>query len=67
MIRLCLLALLVAPFGMHADNWPMWRGATGSGTANEKALPQKWNATNSIAWKIALPDRGNSTPIVWDA
>lgn len=65
MIRLCLLALLVAPFGMHADNWPMWRGATGSGTANEKALPQKWNATNSIAWKIALPDRGNSTPIVW--
>lgn len=50
---------------LPADNWPMWRGAGGSGVTTEKNLPLKWSATKNIAWKIGLPQRGNSTPITW--
>ncbi len=48
-----------------AANWPAWRGADGSGIATEKNLPVKWSATENVRWKIKLPERGNSTPIVW--
>ena len=56
--------LLFAPH-TFADNWPMWRGASGVGITTEKNLPLKWSATENIAWKIELPYRGNSTPILW--
>ncbi len=49
----------------RADNWPAWRGPTGQGVSTEKNLPAKWSATENVKWKIALPDVGNSTPIVW--
>ena len=43
----------------------MWRGTTGVGISQEKNLPFKWSATENIAWKVTLPYRGNSTPIIW--
>lgn len=49
----------------RADNWPMWRGAKGDGTTAETKLPLEWGADQNVRWKIALPDRGNSTPVVW--
>jgi len=50
---------------LHAGNWPMWRGAGGNGVSSEKNLPVKWSTTENIAWKVALPQRGNSTPVIW--
>ena len=50
----------------HAANWPAWRGADGSGLTTEKDLPIQWSATENVRWKVALPERGNSTPIVWN-
>ena len=43
----------------------MWRGANGDGTCAESALPLKWSTTENVLWKVALPDRGNSTPVIW--
>ena len=43
----------------------MWRGPNGDGTCSEKGLPEKWSATDNVAWKTRLPDRGNSTPVIW--
>lgn len=57
--------LLLGPSAVHAENWPAWRGPTGLGISSEKELPTKWSATDNVKWKIALPDEGNSTPIVW--
>ncbi len=34
--------------------------------AKEMNLPLRWSATENVRWKVALPDRGNSTPIVWN-
>jgi hypothetical protein len=48
-----------------AANWPGWRGPDGSGTAAEKNLPLHWSTNENVAWRVPLPDRGNSTPIVW--
>lgn len=49
----------------RADNWPAWRGPTGQGTSAEKDLPLTWSRTENVKWKVALPDAGNSTPIIW--
>ena len=58
--------LLLAPGSLlSAANWPMWRGANGDGTCEESGLPEKWSATENVVWKVALPERGNSTPVVW--
>lgn len=46
-------------------NWPAWRGSSGSGAAVETDLPTRWSAKENIRWKTLLPDRGNSSPIVW--
>jgi outer membrane protein assembly factor BamB len=48
-----------------ADNWPAWRGANGSGICQETNLPLRWSTNENVRWRVALPDRGNSTPIVW--
>jgi outer membrane protein assembly factor BamB len=58
----CALATWVS-----AANWPGWRGPYGSGVAKEKNLPLHWSTNENVSWRVPLPDRGNSTPIVWGA
>lgn len=63
---LCLLVLInVLQRPAIAENWPAWRGPHGDGTCVEKELPTTWDTSNHVAWKVKLPERGNSTPIVW--
>jgi outer membrane protein assembly factor BamB len=67
-VNRCLLALCCLMFSVpaaRADNWPQWRGPTLDGISTEKNLPTEWSSTKNIAWKLALPGRGGSTPIVW--
>ena len=45
--------------------WPQWRGPLGNGVAPLADPPLTWSETNNIAWKLALPGEGDSTPIVW--
>jgi outer membrane protein assembly factor BamB len=47
-----------------ASDWPQWRGADGSGISTEPDLPTRWTADEGIRWKIDLPGRGLSSPIV---
>jgi outer membrane protein assembly factor BamB len=68
--------LLAAP--ALADNWPAWRGPHANGVCDEKNLPVKWSAkekmvwpfrwlaAENVAWKVSLPDEGNSTPVIWN-
>jgi len=48
-----------------AGNWPAWRGPEGTGVATEKNLPLRWSTDENVRWRAPLPERGNSTPIVW--
>src|SRR5438094_9890559 len=49
---------------VHAENWRAWRGVNGLGITPEENLPVQWSAAENVR-RIALPDRGNSSPIVW--
>ena len=55
-------ALMVAP--VLAD-WPQWRGPSLNGVSQETGLPTTWTATEGIAWKLPMPARSGSTPIIW--
>lgn len=59
---ICLLSLAV----VSADNWPQWRGPMLNGISNEKGLPIKWTTEENVTWKLPMPDRSGSTPIIWD-
>ncbi|MEY2409501.1 MAG: hypothetical protein QOF48_2171, partial [Verrucomicrobiota bacterium] len=62
--RLACLFILTA-FNLPAANWPEWRGPHGDGRCDEKKLPMHWTTNENIRWRISLPDRGNSTPVIW--
>ncbi len=65
-IRPCLAAvLLLVTENAAAQNWPAWRGPGAMGVTSETDLPIKWSPTENVRWKVALPERGNATPIVW--
>lgn len=60
----CLLALALSS-ALSADEWPSWRGPHGDGTLPEAAgYPTRWSAIENLVWRVELPDRGNSSPVV---
>ena len=63
LIALLTLALLALPAA--AENWPRFRGPTGQGVSTETGVPTTWSATENVAWKVAIPGRGWSSPVVW--
>jgi outer membrane protein assembly factor BamB len=56
-------------FGMcslsEANNWGHWRGPTGNGTTTEGKPPVEWSTTKNVKWKVEVPGRGSSSPVVW--
>jgi len=67
-VRLLLAAILSSSVAtsLRAENWPAWRGPSQQGVTRETELPIRWSPTENIRWRVELPERGNSTPIVWD-
>jgi outer membrane protein assembly factor BamB len=63
-MKLLIIALLFT-IAAQAENWPHWRGPTHDGRCAETDLPLNWSADEGIAWKVKLPERGNSTPVIW--
>jgi outer membrane protein assembly factor BamB len=60
---LVLVALVATP--QAALEWPQFRGPHGAGIADGAALPERWSATNNVAWTVEIPGRGWSSPILW--
>ena len=63
-MRIAALSLVLS-FSLLAENWPGWRGPRGDGTSLEKSLPTQWSATDNIAWKVLIPGKGHSSPVIW--
>jgi outer membrane protein assembly factor BamB len=59
-ILFCSLVLLAEVPG----DWPRWRGPFDNGVARGDA-PLKWSDKENIAWKVRLPGKGNSSPVIW--
>ncbi|HKX29967.1 MAG TPA: PQQ-binding-like beta-propeller repeat protein [Blastocatellia bacterium] len=47
------------------SNWSQWRGPEGTGISAETDVPNEWAPDKNIKWKVAIPGRGHSSPIVW--
>lgn len=63
--RLACLSLLLTVVTVRAENWPQWRGPNNDGVSHEKNLPTEWSANKNVAWKLKMPGKSGSTPIVW--
>ncbi|HZN07526.1 MAG TPA: PQQ-binding-like beta-propeller repeat protein [Pyrinomonadaceae bacterium] len=60
MLAIIVLLLLSPQF----QDWPQFRGPTGQGVSEEKGLPLTWSETKNVRWKVAIPGRGWSSPVV---
>ena len=68
--RYILVGYFAFCFGMavtlQAANWPSWRGdLAGSGIVKDNSVPLEWGNKKNIRWRVPLPDRGNSSPVIW--
>src|SRR6058998_1525619 len=68
----CLLAFssFAGDAGVHPGaealrNWPQWRGPLANGVGPLANPPIHWSETNNVRWKIPLPGKAHSSPIVF--
>ena len=43
-----------------------WRGPEATGVALSGNPPIEWSETKNVKWKIEIPGKGHSTPIIWE-
>src|ERR1035437_2080710 len=61
------LSLLICGCAIAADApdaWPRWRGPEFNGVARGDA-PLTWSDKDHIAWKVQVPGKGHSSPVIW--
>ncbi len=66
------LLACAAPLCAFAENapadllraWAQWRGPLASGVAPHAQPPVEWSEQKNVRWKIPLPGKGHSSPIV---
>jgi outer membrane protein assembly factor BamB len=64
MLIASLFAALHVSAAVPSDGWPGWRGPEGRGVASGTP-PVEFGEQKNVRWKVALPGKGNSSPIVW--
>ncbi len=45
--------------------WPQWRGPLATGVAPHADPPIAWSEDRNLRWKVELPGKGHSSPVVW--
>ena len=65
-IMLIIAALAAVGLGAAEVNWPEFRGPLGNGTSTSTNLPLHWGEQQNVKWKMAIHDRGWSSPVIWD-
>ena len=63
---LLMVGLLVIPVAAQ-QNWPSFRGPSGSGIAEGFPAPVSWDMekAENIRWKTPIPGLGHSSPVIW--
>jgi outer membrane protein assembly factor BamB len=65
--RYLLSLLCLALSASAAQNWPQGPGPNFDFTAPAADLPDAWSVAldQNIAWRVPLPETGQSTPVIW--
>ena len=58
-------AAMIEVEGEAAKYWTRWRGPSGQGIVRSGTYRDRWSPAEGIAWKVPVPGRGHSSPIVW--
>ena len=65
-LAILLLIAVMVPLARAASvEWPAWRGPHGDGQSDETNAPTSWSTTENVHWKVLIPGKGHSSPIVW--
>src|SRR5215470_3081200 len=64
LIALTTVVLVVGSASSDPAHWRQWRGPFFNGVA-KGAAPVEFGDAKNIKWKIAIPGRGFSTPVIW--
>jgi len=64
LLALACLAIFTLHVSAAETEWPQFRGPTGQGISAATGLPTEWDANKNVAWKIAVPGRGWSSPVI---
>jgi outer membrane protein assembly factor BamB len=56
--------LLVAPCLIQAEDWSGFRGPRSLGVSSDEKVPVEWGDEKNLKWKLELPGKGFSSPIV---
>lgn len=59
------IILILSVVVVSADDWPAWRGPRATGVSADKNLPERWSATENVAWQARLRGAGVSSPVVF--
>ena len=52
---------------LFSDTWPRFRGPGADGISpDDPRLPLTWTGSQNVLWRIDVPGRGWSSPIVWN-
>jgi outer membrane protein assembly factor BamB len=62
---IALFVIFATPARAPAQNWPQFRGSGAGVAKDDPRLPDTWSASENIAWKIEIPGRSWSSPVVW--
>jgi outer membrane protein assembly factor BamB len=64
-LRLSCVALLCGSVSnSQAADWPRFRGPSGDGISSDLSVPTLWSDSQNLKWKLELPGKGFSSPIV---
>ena len=62
--HLVLVLALAVPAGGEGP-WTNFRGPSDDGHASAADLPLHWSETENVAWKVELPGKAWSSPVIW--
>jgi outer membrane protein assembly factor BamB len=56
---------VIVPGGDASKYWPFWRGPSMQGLVEGTGYPSTWSDSENVLWRVEVPGRGHSSPIVW--
>ncbi len=59
------VTLRAAPDPAAERFWPQWRGPYATGASRSANPPTEWSETKNVRWKVEIPGRGSSSPVIW--
>lgn len=65
-VRTLTVLFILQASTVFAENWGHWRGPIGNSVALKGHPPVEFSDKKNVKWKVEVPGRGSSSPIIWE-